>query len=908
MKTILRILISSFLLVFISSQLLATHNRAGQITYEQIGELTIRITLTTWTKTSSLRADRDSLTINWGDGTDEVIFRVNGNGQVLANDVKQNIYIGEHTYPGRAEYTISMMDPNRVGGILNVNPPSSINVPFFIQTSFTFLNPQFQGFNSSPRLLQPPIDFACVGQEFRHNPNAYDVDGDSISYELISPLQEANTNVTRYSFPNQISPGANNAISLNRITGDFVWLSPQQAGEYNIAIAIREYRNGTLINTTIRDMQILVENCEDVPPVIETEMELCVVAGTKIEIPVIATDVDPGQLVKLTALGGPFELDFKAAQFIVSNNFEAPPVSGIFEWETSCEHISDQYYSVVFKAVDNLLDTTGLATLKTLRIKIVGPPPENLTAESDAGEIILQWDKPYFCENALDDYFQGFSIWRRNSSNIFEIDSCVEGLAGRGYEKIEFNTTEMDNGQYIYRDQSVEKGINYCYRILAEFARTSAGGQPFNRVESLPSEEVCMQLNRDIPYITNVDVEMTSETNGEIFVRWLKPVAAELDTTENPGPYKYVLQRADGINGINFMDVPGATFRTNLFSENVDTTFSDININTFSQSYTYRVAFFVNGNETDVYGFSAVASSIFLSIAPADRALVLSWDEFVPWQNLHYDIFKKNTSGDFDSIGRSFTPKFVDINLENGNEYCYRIRSYGVYNLDNMTIELYNKSQEACGIPMDITPPCAPVLNLDNVCDDATEFTPEDIFINTLNWTKPHFICDFSADVTQYNVYYAADENSDFELIATIDDREENEYQHRPEFGIAGCYRVSAIDSTGNESDFSNIECVENCPLYQLPNVFTPNGDGTNDLYQPFPYRFIDRVEMIIFNRWGQKVFETTNPDLDWDGFNLADKELSEGTYYYTCKVFESSVAEDIGEAQLLSGYIQLLR
>ena len=101
---------------------------------------------------------------------------------------------------------------------------------------------------------------------------------------------------------------------------------------------------------------------------------------------------------------------------------------------------------------------------------------------------------------------------------------------------------------------------------------------------------------------------------------------------------------------------------------------------------------------------------------------------------------------------------------------------------------------------------------------------------------------------------------------------------------------------------------MDNCPSYTLPNTFTPNGDGANDLFIPYPYRFIARVEMNIFNLWGQLVFTTENPDLNWDGTNLSGKDLAEGTYFYTCKVFEERVEGVVESPELLSGYIELIR
>lgn len=92
-----------------------------------------------------------------------------------------------------------MNDPNRNAGIVNVNPPASENIPFHIQTTYKFIDPQFGGENSTPTLLLTPIDIACVGL-FKHNPNAFDPDKDSLSYRLIVPLQGVGSQVPNYNF------------------------------------------------------------------------------------------------------------------------------------------------------------------------------------------------------------------------------------------------------------------------------------------------------------------------------------------------------------------------------------------------------------------------------------------------------------------------------------------------------------------------------------------------------------------------------------------------------------------------------------------------------------------------------------------------------------------------------------
>ena len=906
----------------------ATHNRAGQISYEQIGELTIRATVTTYTKESSVSADRDSIRICWGDEANKPddcqwVIRSNGKGESLTNDTKINFYIAEHTYPGRGHYTISMTDPNRNGQIINVNPPHSENVQFHLETTVTFLNSQFQGVNNSPILLQPPVDIGCVGQVFIHNPNAYDPDGDSLSYHLIVPLQDIGIPVPNYSFPQQLNPGANNFHDLNEITGDFVWTAPQKAGEYNIAMIIVEYRNGVPLDTMIRDMQILIKDCENLPPEIkiDTEDKICVVAGETLEINVIATAPisEDTQKVDLQAFGGPFEVGVSPANFIVPSGYQDQPLAGKFIWQTTCEHISDQYYSVIFRSADNFpipisnpqgnVDHSFLSTLKTIRIKVVGPPPEDVQINPlDDGQIELTWEKPYSCEEVEDDYFQGFSVWRKEGSNQFPIDTCRPGLDGRGYTKIEVNTTELKDGRYFYLDTDVDRGRTYCYRVLAEFAKISAGGFPYNRVESLPSEEKCSQLSRDIPLITNVDVLVSDATNGQIEVRWSKPLVPDLDTIKFPGPYRYQVFRTTGISETGLTEVPGASFVNNSFAAANDTVFIDTGLNTIANAYSYQIAFYVNG-ETEPLGMTEVASSIFLTTTPTDRANQLSWQESVPWNNYQYIIFRKNPGAvQFDSIATTTESTYLDSGLINEEEYCYYIRSIGSYGIQGIINPIINHSQQVCSIPNDNVPPCPPVLAVSNICDQASNTAPEDAFINKLSWTNPNNVCPNTNDVLQYNVYYTQIEGGDFNIIETLNSAEDTTLAHQPDLGIAGCYVVTAIDTVGNESSFSNIVCIDNCPIYELPNVFTPNGDQHNDLFIPINNRFVDRIDIKIVNRWGQLVFETKDPQINWDGKNLNGDDLAEGTYFYTVIVFENRVTGVVKSPDVLSGFIELVR
>jgi gliding motility-associated-like protein len=655
-------------------------------------------------------------------------------------------------------------------------------------------------------------------------------------------------------------------------------------------------------------MQVIVSACSNNPPNVTTIDKVCVVAGNTVKFGVNATDSDTTDLILLTALGAPLTSPFSPAKFDAPKAWQKAPVSGIFEWLTACEHISNQPYTVVFKATDSLT-TPQLADLRTVSIKVVGPSPVDLNATPVQGNIEVSWGLPYVCENAADEYFLGFSVWRREGSNPFVPDTCDPGLEGKGYTQLISITRAVKNGRYNFVDSNVEAGRTYCYRVLAKFARRSLGGYPYNIVESLASEEVCAQLPRNLPLMTNVSVEATDLSAGKIKVAWSKPLAPDLDTVLNPGPYRYRLLRAPGLSGGSFLPVPNGTFSADQFWLANDTILEfDENLNTVGGPYRYKVEFYVEADR--LLGTTREASSVFLNVASTDRTNILSWQENVPWKNYQYQIFRRNNvNGQFELIGSALAPPYLDRGLVNGEEYCYFVQSEGTYSIGGILNPLFNKSQEACGVPVDTVPPCPPVLSVSNICDNPNAGPIGPPFINNLSWTNPNVACDGSDDAVRYNIWYAATEDEPLALIDSLLGENSTQFAHALADQLAGCYAVTAIDSVGNESKPSNVVCVDNCPNYLLPNAFTPNGDGANDLYTPFPgWRFVDRVDMQIFNRWGNLVFKTSDPNINWRGANEKGSPLAEGTYFYVCRVYELRAGGVVLRPDVLSGYIELIR
>ena len=59
---------------------------------------------------------------------------------------------------------------------------------------------------------------------------------------------------------------------------------------------------------------------------------------------------------------------------------------------------------------------------------------------------------------------------------------------------------------------------------------------------------------------------------------------------------------------------------------------------------------------------------------------------------------------------------------------------------------------------------------------------------------------------------------------------------------------------------------------FNPPNAFSPNGDGFNDTWKMEGFKLFNTVSVKIFNRWGQLVFESSDPNAEWDGTNKKAK------------------------------------
>lgn len=117
-----------------------------------------------------------------------------------------------------------------------------------------------------------------------------------------------------------------------------------------------------------------------------------------------------------------------------------------------------------------------------------------------------------------------------------------------------------------------------------------------------------------------------------------------------------------------------------------------------------------------------------------------------------------------------------------------------------------------------------------------------------------------------------------------------------------GTYTLEVQDFNGCNGTDSMQLLDAHCIPFEMPNAFTPNGDGLNDLFGPYLTQLVSGYKMIIWNRWGQTVFESSNPSVKWNG-RTGSVEQGSGTYIYQISFNDSD-----GKPVKLQGSVVLIR
>ncbi|GAB4042649.1 T9SS type B sorting domain-containing protein [Spirosoma litoris] len=226
----------------------------------------------------------------------------------------------------------------RNGTIVNIMAPNAAGSAFYLEFP-AIRNGQVTVANSSPVFTVPKGDYACVGQPFVLDFSAKDADGDSLTYNLVTPYNGFSTSV--YPDPGSVNQAAQpvfnagpyppvqwiNGISIsNEIPGSvplrvdartgLLTVTPDRVGLFVFSVEVGEYRNKKLIGLVRRDFQVLVVDCKkNNPPTLLFKpdgQKGFYKEGTVITIAekdtnclsLYVTDIDPNQQITITNMSG----------------------------------------------------------------------------------------------------------------------------------------------------------------------------------------------------------------------------------------------------------------------------------------------------------------------------------------------------------------------------------------------------------------------------------------------------------------------------------------------------------------------------------------------------------------------------------------------------------------------------
>ena len=231
-----------------------------------------------------------------------------------------------------------------------------------------------------------------------------------------------------------------------------------------------------------------------------------------------------------------------------------------------------------------------------------------------------------------------------------------------------------------------------------------------------------------------------------------------------------------------------------------------------------------------------------------------------------YKVLKSDSyNGIYDTLGTIITNKYTidttDYNSKPGSEISY-------YKLISVN---------GCGNA---------TTNSDIINNIVLEVENEE-FINTLNWNlfKEEGFISINYDI------YRISGNENPELIHSIQNYNTtyDDIESLQKEGLTGqyCYFIKAKELSTFNDDYSqsNTACIYLEPKIYIPEAFTPNDDGINEIFKPSFSFTPDYFEMKIYNRWGNVVYETRNFETGWNGKQNNGNPAPTGTYIYYIKI-----------------------
>lgn len=308
--------------------------------------------------------------------------------------VQEWIYEGNITLPQACtDWVFAFTLCCRNAAINTIVNPGGENI--YIETH---LNNVAAPCNNSPTFSNIPVPFICSNQNYCFNHGAVDPDGDSLSYSLVTPATGPTTTVTYMapysaSQPIQSSP----LVTFNNVTGD-ICMSPTQIVVTVMAVRVEEWRNGIMIGSVVRDIQLRTISCTNNLPTITginggNTFSTSVCAGNTVNFYVNSSDPDAGQNLTVT-----WNNAITGATFTTTGG---PTPSGNFSWTPTANDISTTPYCFTITVTDDACPFFGsqtfafCVTVTGFGMNVTSTPTNCGASNGSAAVIVTGGQGPY---------------------------------------------------------------------------------------------------------------------------------------------------------------------------------------------------------------------------------------------------------------------------------------------------------------------------------------------------------------------------------------------------------------------------------------------------------------------------------------------------------------------------------
>lgn len=797
----------------------------------------------------------------------------------------------------------------RNGNIINLDAPGSAGMTFY-----AFVQPAHQ--NSSPQISGLTAPYVCASDTVTVVNNAYDPDGDSLVYSFVVPYNgyssaadpmpdpQFSNNPYLLPIPNVVyaagfSPllpfGAGGDAYIDSQSGLTRYFFPGQ-GFYVAAIEIREYRNGVLIGATRRDLQFVAIACtpNTTPSYTNTGSGgiYSVVEGQNICFNVNFTDAD-GDSLYLTAAGPLLDAAIVNPPGVIANASGLGTVSSQFCWTPPCGMSRAAPYQFTVTVKDNGCPEKTMSRVFSVYVTQVSPTQTpTVSIAPDPPGIICQGSQVSFVATGT---MQGTApqyFWYQNGVAVAGSDSVYSPLSLNDGDII--TVTLVSNALCLFNDTAYS--APYVVNINPQPA-------PQVIVTSNPDSVLCPQ---QICFFNANVFNGGSNPAYQWYINGTQSGGnAPAFTAANPAGTMAVYVVVTPSTGcppvhsdsIVFNIQPWLTPQISIAASATDsicpgqTVFFNASSNQTGNTPQYQ--WLLNGNvigqNSDTLSLTAIPDGglVTVSVTSSYPCLSPAFASATPLTYHHYTPLKADLTDGPIEICKGL-PVTLNMQAEGGKFSSYIYQWSG----GNSASSINNFVPPADGYYY---------ATVDDACYDAVT---DSVLIALLPLPEAGFswypqlpsvflpevtFADLSQDATQWywsfgDGNYSMEKNPvhEYEIYETVE-----------------VMQVVTNDFGCTDTSIQSLR-IEKIITHYLPNAFTPNGDGINDLFGPVG-NLTGGHSMAIFNRWGQQVYVTDRSGF-WNGNAEAGIPAPAGTYTYKV-TFHDETGQD-----LLYGVFSLIR